>query len=82
MVAVVFHGVGAGIDVHVLIDDELLAWIGLIGVDVDCSLSGLRQAGDAKDVAVALVVHIVARLDGAQRLQRVGTGGLVPDIPE
>jgi hypothetical protein len=44
MVAVVLDRVGAGIDVHVLIDDELLARIGLVGVDGDGALALLGQA--------------------------------------
>ena len=70
MVAVLLHGVSARIDVHVLVDDELLARVGLVGVDFHGALAGLRQAGDAQDVAVALGVNVVAGLDGAQRLQR------------
>ena len=65
-----------------LVDDELLARVGLVGVHRDGALAGLRQAGDADDVAFALVVHIVAGLHGAQRLQRIGAAGLVPDIPQ
>ncbi len=71
-----------GIDVHVLIDDELLARIGLVGIDGDGALAGLGQAGDAENVALALGVNVVAGLDGAERLQRLGIAGLVPDVPQ
>ena len=82
VIAVLLDGVRAGIDVHVLIDDELLAGIGFVAIEFDGALAGLGQAGDADDVAVALVVHIVAGLDGAESLEGLGGGGLVPDIPE
>ena len=67
MVAVVLDGVGARIDVHVLVDDELLARVGLVGIDGDGALAGLRQAGDAEDVAVALSVDVVAGLRPCSR---------------
>ncbi len=62
MVAVLLDGVGVRIDVHVLIDDELLARVGLVGIHFDGALAGLRQAGDAQNVAFALGVHVMARL--------------------
>ena len=34
MVAVVLHRVGVRIHIHVLVDDELLARVGLVGVDL------------------------------------------------
>ena len=64
MVAVLLNGVSMRIRIHMLIDDELFAWVGLVGVDHDCALAGLRQAGDADNVAVALGVDIVSRLHG------------------
>ena len=82
MVAVLLDGVGARIHIHVLVDDELLARVGLVGIHFYGALAGLRQAGDAQNVAVALGVHVVAGLHGAQRLQRIRIAGLVPDVPE
>ena len=70
VVAVVLDGVGVRIDIHVLIDDELLARVGLVGVDLHGALAGLGQAGDAEDVAFAFGVDVVAGLDGAEILQR------------
>ena len=82
VVAVLLDGVGAGINVHVLIDDELFARVGLVGIDLDGALAGLGQSGDAENVAFALGVHVMAGLDGGERLQRVGVAGLVPDAPQ
>ena len=82
MIAVLLDGVGVRIDIHVLVVDELLARVGLVGVDVDGALAGLRKAGDAEDVAVALGVDVVAGLDGGQSLEGIGIAGLVPDVPE
>ena len=82
MVAVVLHGVGAGIHVHVLIVDQLLARIGFVLVDGDGALAGLGQAGDAHDVALTLDVDVVARGDVAESLERLRGGGFVPDAPQ
>jgi hypothetical protein len=76
VVAVLLDGVGARINVHVLIDDELLARIELVGFDLDGALAGLGKAGDADDVAVALLVHIVAGLNGARACSASGLVGL------
>ncbi len=65
-----------------LIDDELLARIGLVAIDLDGALAGLRQSGDAQNVALALGIHVVAGLDVAQGLERIGGAGPVPDIPQ
>ena len=39
VIAVLLDGVGAGINVHVLIGDELLARVGFVGVDLDDALA-------------------------------------------
>ncbi len=65
MIAVVLHRVVARIDIHVLVDDELLARIGLIGIDGHGALAGLRQSRNAHDVALALDVDVVAGLQRA-----------------
>ena len=82
MVAVVLDGVGARIHIHVLTDNELLARVGFVRVNRYGALAGLGQAGDAHDVALAFVVHVVTGPHGGQLLQRVGVAGLVPDIPQ
>ncbi len=55
VIAVVLDRVAVRIHVHVLVDDELFARVGLVGVDLYGALAGLRQAGDADDVAGALL---------------------------
>src|ERR1035441_10686447 len=65
-----------------LIVDELLAQVGLVGVDFHGALAGLRQAGDAQDVSIAFGVDSVAGLNGAQRLQSGRVAGVVPDVPK
>ena len=82
MVAVLLDGIGARIHIHVLVDDELLARVRLVGVHFHGALAGLGQAGDAQNISVALGVDVVAGLHGAQRLQRGRIAGLVPDVPQ
>ena len=82
MVAVLLDGVGARIDVHVFVNDELFARVGLVVIRFDSALAGLRQAGDADDVAVALGVDVVAGLDGAERLRGLRVAGPIPDVPQ
>ena len=64
VVAVLQNGVSMRIRIHMLIDDEFFAWVGLVGVDHDCAPASLRQAGDADNFAVALCFDIVSRLHG------------------
>ena len=82
MVAILFNGVGARIHIHVLVDDELLARIGLVGVDFDCAFAWLGQTGNAQDIPVSLGVNVVAGLDGAERLERRRIAGMVPNVPQ
>src|SRR5271166_5041958 len=56
VIAVLLDGVGVGINFHVLIDDESCAQVGFVSVLLNDALAGLWLAGDADDVAVALVV--------------------------
>jgi len=76
VVSIVFDGVSAGIHVHVLIHDELLARIFFVGVNRNSALAGLGQTGDAHDVALAFDVEIVAGLHGVESLQRLRRAGL------
>src|ERR1035437_1793202 len=80
-VSVLLNDVGTRIDIHVLIEDELAARVLFVAVHLDSTLAGLGQAGDADDVAIALVVHIMAGLYQAEGLERVGVTGLVPNAP-
>ena len=80
-VAVVFDGIRPRINIHVLVDDELLSRVFLVGIHGDGALAGLRQTGNTHDVAFALDVEIVAWLDGVERLQRLRSAGLVPYVP-
>ena len=69
MVAVLLDGVGAGIDIHVLIDNELFPGVDFITVDFDGALAGLGQSGDAEDVAFALGVNVMSGLYRGQCLE-------------
>ena len=82
MVSILLDGVGARIHIHVLINNELLTWVGFVGVDNDRPPAMLRQSGHAENVSFTLGVHIVAGLHGAERLQRFRSAGLVPDAPQ
>ncbi len=62
MVAVVFDRVRVRKYIHVLVDDEFFARIGLIGIHGHGAFAGLRQAGDAKNVAIALFIDVVSGL--------------------
>src|ERR1039458_10142725 len=75
MVAVLLDGVGMRIDIHVLVVDEFLARVGLVGINVHGASAGLRKTRDADNVSIALEVHVVAGLNGAQRLQCRGVAG-------
>src|SRR5690348_16859499 len=82
MVAVVVNAVVARIDIHVLVDDEFLARIGLIGVHFHGPCTGLREPDDAHDVALTLYVYVVAISYFAEGLQGFRRVGFVPHTPE
>src|SRR5664279_2180377 len=79
-VAILLHSVGVGVHVHVLIDDELLSRVRLVGIDLNGAPACFGKAGDANDFAFALGVDTVAWLHRSESAQRVRAAGLVPDI--
>jgi len=82
MVAVLQNCVAVRVRIHMLIDDEFFARIGLVGVDYHGAFAGLRQAGDTDDFAIALCLDIVAGLHGIESGERFGVVWLVPNVPQ
>ena len=82
MVAVLLDGIGVRIDIHVLVDDELLARVGLVGVDSTVRLPGwgrpvMRRMSPSPSVSTSWPGCTVP-----SACSDAGIAGMVPDIPQ